>query len=83
MCSDMFYVYVLKCNDGTLYTGYTNDVKKRLDAHKSGNGARYTRARLPVKLLKKWNFSTKSKAMKYEIYFKKLTRKRKIAIMGL
>ena len=46
-----FYVYVLECSDGTLYTGYTNNLKRRLDVHNSGKGAKYTRARLPCKLV--------------------------------
>lgn len=46
-----FYVYVLECSDGTLYTGYTNNLKRRLDVHNSGKGAKYTRARLTCKLV--------------------------------
>ena len=45
------YMYVLECRDGSYYTGYTTDVKRRLVAHNSGKGAKYTRARLPVKLI--------------------------------
>ena len=74
----MFYVYVLRCNDGSLYTGYTNDLKKRLEMHNEGKGAKYTRSRLPVKLVAHWNFTSKSEAMKYEIKFKSLTRKAKM-----
>ncbi|MBS3050938.1 MAG: GIY-YIG nuclease family protein [Candidatus Aenigmarchaeota archaeon] len=75
----MFYVYVLKCRDGSLYTGYTNDLKKRLSMHKEGKASKYTRSRLPVELVAKWSFATKSEAMKHEISFKSLTREAKIA----
>jgi putative endonuclease len=74
----MFHVYVLQCKDGSLYCGYTNDLKNRLEMHSCGKGAKYTRSRLPVKLAAKWNFESKSKAMKFEIMFKALTRKEKI-----
>ncbi len=75
----MFFVYVLKCRDGSLYTGYTNDVKKRIRMHQSGKASKYTRSRLPVKLLTCWNFKTKSEAMSFEAKFKILSRKSKIA----
>lgn len=47
----MYYVYLLRCGDGTLYTGYTNDLKRRLAVHNAGKGAKYTRSRLPVDLV--------------------------------
>lgn len=78
----MFYVYVLKCRDGTLYTGYTNDLKSRLAKHNSGKGSKYTRSRLPFKLVAKWKFSGKSEAMRKEIAFKALPREKKIAAIG-
>lgn len=77
----MFYVYVLKCKDGSFYTGYTNDFKKRLEAHDSGKAAKYTRSRRPVSVAAKWVFSTKSEAMKYEAAFKSLSRKEKMKRM--
>ena len=74
----MFYVYVLQCKDGSLYTGYTNDVKKRLKMHTEGKASRYTRSRLPVKLIAKWKFGSKGEAMKAEAAFKKLSRREKL-----
>lgn len=74
----MFYVYVLKCKDGSLYTGYTNDVKKRLRLHNEGKASKYTRSRLPVEIIAKWHFTSKSEAMKYEISFKSLSHKAKM-----
>ncbi|MFH0832327.1 MAG: GIY-YIG nuclease family protein [Candidatus Aenigmatarchaeota archaeon] len=74
----MFYVYVLKCRDGSFYTGYTNDLKKRLKLHNDGKGSKYTRSRLPVKIVAKWSFPSRSKAMKHEIMFKSLSRKTKM-----
>lgn len=73
------YLYVLECADGTLYTGYTTDVDKRLQSHNSGKGAKYTRARLPVKLLYQEEFPTKQEAMSAEALFKKRkTRQQKL-----
>lgn len=57
------YMYVLECSDGTLYTGYSTDVQKRLAVHNTGKGAKYTRARLPVKLLYQEEYPDKSSAM--------------------
>ena len=74
----MFYVYVLKCSDGSFYTGYTNDIKARLKKHNEGKGGKYTRSRLPVRLVGNWKFATKSEAMGAEAGFKKLTRDEKI-----
>jgi len=76
--SNMFYVYVLKCRDDSLYTGYTNDIKKRLKMHNDGKASKYTRSRRPVKLIAQWPFKNKSEAMKHEIKFKALPRKEKI-----
>lgn len=75
----MFYVYVLRCRDGSLYTGYTNDLKKRLKMHNCGKASKFTRSRLPVEMIAKWPFRSKSEAMKHEIAFKSLTRKEKLA----
>lgn len=74
----MFYVYVLKCKDGSLYTGYTNNVEKRLIMHINGKASRYTRNRLPIELVARWEFKTKSEAMRHEIIFKSLSRKAKM-----
>lgn len=64
------YVYILECSDGTLYTGYTNDLDKRLEAHGSGKGAKYTKTRLPVKLVYSETFESKSEAMSREWHIK-------------
>lgn len=72
-----FYTYVLECMDGSLYTGWTTDVERRLHTHNQGKGARYTRARLPVKLVSSWSFPSKREAMQFEFAFKKLSRKQK------
>ena len=60
------YTYMLKCSDGTLYTGWTNDLEKRVEAHNSGKGAKYTKARRPVELAYYEEFETKEQAMKRE-----------------
>lgn len=70
----MNYVYILECFDSSLYTGYTNDLKKRVGIHNSGKGAKYTRCRLPVKLVYYEEFETKSEAMKREYSIKQLSR---------
>jgi putative endonuclease len=75
----MFHVYVLECRDGSLYTGYTDDVKKRVKKHNAGKASKYTRSRLPVRLFASWQFETKSHAMKFEALVKKLPRKEKLA----
>ncbi len=71
------YFYVLKCADGSLYAGYTNDLQKRLATHNSGKGAKYTRARRPVELYYHECFPTKRAAMQQEYHFKTWTRKKK------
>lgn len=76
------YVYILECNDGTLYTGYTVDVEKRIGVHNAGLGAKYTRNRLPVKLRYQEACETKSLAMKREIQIKKLSRQQKLQLIG-
>ena len=73
-----YYLYVVECNDSTLYTGYTNDVERRVAVHNSGKGAKYTKARVPVTCVFHQQFETKSEAMKAEYAFKKLTRKQKL-----
>ena len=73
----MNYTYILHCADGTLYCGWTNDLKKRLHAHNSGTGAKYTKSRRPVTLAYYEAFETKQEAMKREYAIKQLTRKEK------
>jgi putative endonuclease len=76
------FVYILKCSDKTLYTGYTNNIEKRVLAHNSlKTGARYTKARRPVVLVHFEKFRTKNKAMKREWEIKAMTRKEKISII--
>ncbi|MCD7952557.1 MAG: GIY-YIG nuclease family protein [Synergistaceae bacterium] len=74
------YTYILRCADGTLYTGWTNDLKRRLEAHNAGKGAKYTRQRLPVELFYYESFETKEEAMSREASIKKMTRRAKILL---
>ena len=73
----MHYAYIVKCSDGTYYTGYTNDLEKRLLAHNAGKGAKYTRNRLPVEIVYFEEYEDKSEAMKREYAIKRLTREQK------
>lgn len=73
----MNYTYILRCGDGSLYTGWTNNLEKRLEAHNAGRGGRYTRSRLPVKLVYYESFDTKNEAMRREAAIKKFTRQEK------
>ena len=74
-------VYLLRCADGSLYTGITNDLPQRLEAHQSGKGARYTRARLPVELLYSEGAPDRSAATKRETAIKGLSRVKKLALV--
>lgn len=74
-------VYILCCSDGSYYTGYTNDVEKRLETHNAGKGAKYTRSRRPCDLVYTEQFASKSDAMKRECQIKKLNRTRKQALI--
>ena len=71
------YMYVVECRDGSYYTGYTTDVKRRLAVHNSGKGAKYTRARLPVKLIYVEGFASKEEAMSAEVLLKRKKRLQK------
>jgi putative endonuclease len=75
-----WFVYVVRCGDGTLYTGITNDVTARLATHNAGRGARYTRARLPVTLVHVERKRTRSSALKREYAIKALPRDQKLAL---
>jgi putative endonuclease len=77
----MNYTYILLCADGTFYTGWTNDLEKRVAAHNAGKGAKYTRSRLPVKLVYYESFETKNEAMSREVKIKRLTRSAKEALI--
>ena len=70
----MNYTYILRCADGTLYTGWTTDLEKRLAEHNAGRGAKYTRSRRPVRLYYYETYPTKGEAMRREAAIKKLTR---------
>lgn len=75
------YTYILVCADGTLYTGWTNNLEKRLAAHNAGKGAKYTRSRCPVRLLYYEEFEQKSEAQSRECAIKRLPREEKIALV--
>ena len=76
-----WYLYILRCGDGTLYTGITTDVEKRLEAHRSGKGAKYTRGRGPLELVYRESCGDHSNALKREVAVKKLTRDQKEAML--
>lgn len=75
------YTYIVECSDGTLYTGWTNDLEKRVRAHNAGKGAKYTKSRTPVKLVYFETFATKQEAMRREYEVKQYTRKEKEALL--
>ena len=76
----MNYTYILRCADGTLYTGWTNDLEKRLAAHNNGTASKYTRSRRPVAFLYAEVHGTKEEAMRREYEIKQLSRKEKLAL---
>jgi putative endonuclease len=76
------YCYLVLCSDNTLYCGYTNNLNKRIAAHNSGKGAKYTKTRTPVKLVYNETFDNKSDAMKREWQIKKLTKKEKLRLIN-
>ena len=73
----MNYTYLLECADRTLYCGWTNDLEKRVNAHNSGSGAKYTKPRRPVVLVYYEEFETKEEAMRREAAIKRMTRQEK------
>lgn len=77
-----WYLYILRCGDDTLYTGITTDVEKRLEVHRSGKGAKYTRGRAPLELVYREECGSHSDALKRESAVKKLTRIQKEAIIA-
>lgn len=76
-----WFVYMLKCGDGSLYTGYTDDVQRRLAVHQSGKGAKYTRSRLPVALAYQEELPDKSAALRREAAIKRLTHRQKVQLI--
>ena len=77
----MNYAYILRCADGTLYCGWTNDLSQRLEAHNSGCGSKYTRSRLPVELAYYEEFDSKEEAMSREWHLKKLSRAQNLELI--
>ncbi len=78
----MNYTYIVRCVDGTFYTGWTNCLSKRLKAHNSGkNGAKYTKAKRPVELVYYEGFATKEEAMRREWQIKQMSREKKRSLM--
>ena len=78
----MNYVYIVECNDNTLYTGWTNNLEKRIKAHNDGKGAKYTQGRRPVRLVYFEEFENKQEALKREWFIKHLSRKEKMDIIA-
>ena len=78
----IWYLYILRCGDGTLYTGITTDVEKRLEQHRSGRGAKYTRGRAPLELVYREECGTHSDALRREYAVKALNREQKLALIG-
>lgn len=77
---ELHYVYIARCANGSLYTGYSKNVEQRIAAHNAGKGGRYTRANRPVELLVCWPFQTKTEALKMEYAIKQLPRQTKLAL---
>lgn len=77
----MHYTYMVECGDGSLYTGYTTDVERRTREHNAGKGAKYTRSRLPVRLVYYEIHETKNRAMQREYELKQLTRDKKLKLV--
>jgi putative endonuclease len=79
----MYFVYILKCGDRSLYTGITTDVTRRFAEHKAGNGSHYTRARGAIKMMYTEKLPDRSSALKREAAIKKMPRVKKLALVGL
>ena len=78
----MAFTYILECSDGTLYTGWTVDLQKRLKAHNAGKASKYTRARLPVRIVYQENFPSRKEALQREYEIKQLSRKEKESLFA-
>lgn len=78
----MFIVYIVKCKDDSLYTGYTTNLENRLKTHNTGKGAKYTQARGPVTLVYSESYETKSEALKREYQIKQLSRGQKLLLIN-
>ena len=77
----MYSIYILKCSDGSLYTGITNDIENRMKMHQSGKGSKYVRAHMPFELVYSEEVETKSEALKREIEIKKMSRSQKFSLL--
>jgi putative endonuclease len=77
----MYFVYILKCADGTLYTGITTDINRRIKQHQSGNGSKYVKTRRPVRLVYRENAMDRSTALKRELEIKAMSRPQKLALV--
>jgi putative endonuclease len=80
---DKFFVYIVQCRDGTYYTGYTKDLKDRIALHNKGNGAKYLKSKLPVKLVYAKEYRYYKNALRAERRLKKLTRKQKLRLIKI
>ncbi|MEG2935489.1 MAG: GIY-YIG nuclease family protein [Clostridium sp.] len=78
----MCYIYIVRCSDDTLYTGWTTNIERRIKCHNSGKGAKYTRCRLPVELVYFESFQDKSTALKREYEIKQLSRDKKLLLIN-
>lgn len=78
----MQYTYIVECRDGTLYTGWTTDLEKRIKAHNTGKGAKYTKNRAPVRLVYYEEYETKQEALKREYAIKQLSRRDKLELIA-
>ena len=81
MAEKVWYLYILRCNDGTLYTGITDDVQRRFNQHNAGKGAKYTRGRGPLVLVYQEACGTHGDALRREAQIKKLTRQEKLELI--
>ena len=79
---DKHYIYIVRCKDGSLYTGYAKDIEQRIAKHNSGQGAKYTKIRRPVELVYQEVFDTKSEAMKREYEIKTFSRQEKLQLIS-
>ena len=79
----MNYTYMVMCSDGSLYTGWTTDLDRRVRCHNKGQGAKYTKSRLPVRLVYHEEFETKQEAMQREYAIKQLSRQDKLKLIRL
>ena len=77
------FTYIVECSDHTLYTGGTNDLEKRIEAHNTGKGAKYTKTRRPVRLVYFETFATKEEAMSREYHIKRMSRQEKMKLISI